>query len=54
MVHKGNPYVSRYVGEWRAEPERFPSAVSLFVADVALRVGAVTPDYEVAGDPADY
>jgi hypothetical protein len=54
MVHKGNPYVSRYAGEWRAEPERYPPALSLFVAGVALRVGAVTPDYEVAGDPADY
>lgn len=47
-------YVEQYLAGWRADPSFQPGAVSLCVADVALRVGAVPPDDFTVRKIADY
>jgi uncharacterized protein YfaS (alpha-2-macroglobulin family) len=37
-------FFESYLARWRDEPDLEPGAVSLYVVDVALRVGAVPPD----------
>ncbi len=47
-------YLDQYLTEWRDDPDLEPAAVSLYVADVALRVGAVPPDDFTISKVADY
>jgi uncharacterized protein YfaS (alpha-2-macroglobulin family) len=54
MAQKGGSYLSRYLREWEADPERYPGALSLFVADVALRAGLVNAERETVGNLAAY
>jgi uncharacterized protein YfaS (alpha-2-macroglobulin family) len=54
MYAQGKTYLASYVETWRADPERYPSALSLYVADVALRNGILAPEDEAAGEVADY
>jgi len=54
MYEKGRTYLTSYVEEWRADPDRYPSALSLYIADVALRTGILSPEEEAAAEVADY
>jgi hypothetical protein len=47
-------YLEQYLTEWRDDPDLEPAAVSLYVTDVALRVGAVAPDDFTVRKVADY
>jgi uncharacterized protein YfaS (alpha-2-macroglobulin family) len=54
MYGQGKSYLAAYVEDWRNNRERYPAALSLYVASVALRNGIVKPEDELAGEVADY
>jgi uncharacterized protein YfaS (alpha-2-macroglobulin family) len=54
MYAGGEKYLAGYVDDWRNNPDRYPSALSLYVADVALRTGILKADDEAAAEVADY
>ena len=54
LYYNSREYVEQYFKDWRVDPSFQPEAVSLYVADVALRVGAVPPDDFTVRKVADY
>ncbi|UCH77399.1 MAG: hypothetical protein JSU81_06575, partial [Candidatus Coatesbacteria bacterium] len=54
MYEKGRTYLASYVEEWRNNRDRYPAALSLYITDVSLRTGILSPDDEAAAEMADY
>jgi len=54
LYYNSREYVEQYFKDWRVDPSFQPEAVSLYVADVALRTGAVPPDDFTVRKVADY
>jgi hypothetical protein len=54
MYAKAAEHLKRYIREWQSSRDRYPSALSLYVADVALRTGIVPANDEAVNELARY
>lgn len=54
MIRRGIAYLVRFLDNVEENPERYGAELSLYVADVALRRGLVTKDYDAVKDTFAY